>query len=121
MTDQIIQDYKTAVFTRDTHLMNDKFVCMKCRKPLTPETAIAHRITDATNIPFSGFSVLNGITLCPDCTIKANRYHETRGSGVSLYYPFDLYTLISSSFEAAHADCMRQQQEYDEKDIQTTV
>jgi len=62
----------------------------------------AHHITDRNLIPHGGYVKENGISLCPECHIKAEVYHST-GTAVAGYAPDDLYKAINSNLEKAIA------------------
>lgn len=56
--------------------------------------------------PSDGYSLSNGITLCPKHHKKAEVFHQTRGATwVPEFHPDELYTLIASSHQQALADC----------------
>jgi hypothetical protein len=61
----------------------------------------AHHITPREKMPNGGYVKENGISLCPECHIKAEDYLH----GVMYYFddyaPTDLYKLINSSYELA--------------------
>lgn len=62
----------------------------------------AHHITDRHDIPNGGYVSENGITLCPECHLKAERHHMTKGTEfVPGFHPDELYRLIGSSKEIA--------------------
>ena len=63
-------------------------------------TLDAHHIENRNKFQNGGYNILNGISLCDDCHIKAEAYHTT-GVAVENFAPEDLYTLIGSSFEKA--------------------
>lgn len=62
----------------------------------------AHHITDRSKMPNGGYVLENGIFLCPECHLKAEKFHA---SGYQEYepgfHPDDLYKLIGSSHEKA--------------------
>lgn len=62
----------------------------------------AHHITDRHDMPNGGYVAENGISLCPDCHRKAERYHDTgHEESVPGYHPDDLYEMIGSSWQEA--------------------
>lgn len=97
---QIRSKFRNAVYKRDG------YGCKTCNKQFTKETARenldAHHITDRNEIPNGGYVKENGISLCDECHIKAEKYHITEGKEwVEGYHPNDLYKLIDSSKEEA--------------------
>lgn len=60
----------------------------------------AHHITDRNEIVNGGYVVENGISLCVDCHIMAEKYHVT-GIAPEGWHPDDLYCKIGSSKELA--------------------
>jgi 5-methylcytosine-specific restriction endonuclease McrA len=75
----------------------------KCRTCESTEDLVAHHITDRTEMPNGGYVPENGITLCPGCHIKAERFHETGGEEWHEgFHPDDLYGLVGSTKEAAY-------------------
>jgi hypothetical protein len=60
----------------------------------------AHHITDRHLMPNGGYVRENGISLCPDCHVKAEVYHST-GVAHPGYAPDDLYKAINSNLEKA--------------------
>ena len=60
----------------------------------------AHHITNRKEMPNGGYVKENGISLCPDCHIKAEEFHST-GTAVPGYGPDDLYKVINSTLEKA--------------------
>lgn len=62
----------------------------------------AHHITDRNKMPGGGYVKENGITLCPECHAKAERFHQTNGEEHEMgFHPNDLYAIIGSSYEKA--------------------
>lgn len=91
----IRQKFRDLVFERDKHR------CRVCRSLGTDESPLdAHHITDRNHMPRGGYVVQNGISLCPDCHLKAEQFHST-GIACNGYAPNDLYALIGSSYAAA--------------------
>lgn len=98
----IRSNFRTKVFARDGH---------KCRKcGITPENGDegldAHHITDRNELPNGGYVPQNGISLCPECHIQAEVFH-CGGKVPEGFLPVDLYRLIGSSFETAHAASLK--------------
>ena len=55
-------------------------------------------------MPHGGYVKENGITLCPDCHSKAEKWHKSGGvSWEPGYHPNELYAKIGSSYEMAVA------------------
>jgi hypothetical protein len=53
-------------------------------------------------MPNGGYVKENGISLCPKCHLKAERFHMTNGKEWERgYHPIELYRLIGSSKELA--------------------
>lgn len=84
--------FRNVVFTRD------RYQCRVCRDLINPLDA--HHITDRDLMPNGGYVLQNGISLCPECHVKAEVYHST-GTAVPGYSPDDLYKLIGSSYDIA--------------------
>jgi hypothetical protein len=62
----------------------------------------AHHITDRNEIPNGGYVKENGITLCPECHMKAEEYHQSEGMDWPQgFHPNSLYWRIGSSPEEA--------------------
>lgn len=103
---EIRKNFRDAVFKRDGHK------CIMCgitsadwrkanNEVVTGDTYLdAHHITDRHLMPSGGYVKENGISLCPDCHLKAEQFHST---GVSHpgYAPDDLYKKINSTYEKA--------------------
>src|SRR5574339_63559 len=91
-------------YFRDTCYKRDGFRCamcgMKSSKEKAEEELDAHHITDRNLMPNGGYVKENGISLCPDCHVKAEVYHST-GTSVEGYSPDDLYKAINSNLEKA--------------------
>jgi hypothetical protein len=73
---------------------------MKSSKDKAQEELDAHHVTDRSLMPNGGYVKENGISLCPECHIKAEVFHST-GTAVEGYSPEDLYKKINSSYEKA--------------------
>lgn len=76
----------------------------KCRvcgwKPTDDLHLDAHHITDRNEMPNGGYVKENGISLCPECHIKAEHFHST-GEALPGFSPDELYKLIGSNVELA--------------------
>lgn len=59
-----------------------------------------HHITDRNEMPNGGYVKENGISLCDECHILAEIFHQT-GTAHPGFAPEDLYELVGSSYEAA--------------------
>ena len=63
----------------------------------------AHHITDRSEMPNGGYVHENGIALCPECHIKAEKFHQTNGQDWEQgFHPNDLYLKIGSSHKKAY-------------------
>lgn len=90
---KIREAFRTAVFTRDQN---------KCRKCDNTNDLDAHHITDRNKMLYGGYVIENGISLCPECHLKAEVYHHSKGKSFVIgYHPDDLYKLIDSSYYKA--------------------
>lgn len=102
------EDFRTNVLRRDA------FQCAMCGfAPASLSELDAHHITDRNLMPFGGYILPNGITLCtdrspgsPDCHRKAESLNE-KGIAVSGYAPADLYAKIKSSHWDAYHKCLK--------------
>lgn len=89
---KIREHFRAVVFTRD------KFTCKFCDKPAVD----AHHITDRNDIINGGYVLENGISLCDDHHIMAEKFHITEGKEWEEgFHPDDLYKKINSSKELA--------------------
>jgi 5-methylcytosine-specific restriction endonuclease McrA len=95
----IREAFRNAVFKRDGYR------CRVCGRPEKLDGPLdAHHITDRNEMPNGGYVKENGISLCAKCHREAERFHITKGTeSVPGYHPDDLYKLIGSSKEKAHA------------------
>lgn len=93
----IREAFRNAVYKRDNH------TCKVCGyKPVLDAELDAHHITDRTELPNGGYVLENGITLCPTCHKKAEKFHISGGRDWEAgMHPDDLYRLIGSSKEKA--------------------
>jgi len=89
---EIRQKFRDAVFERDGFKCR---VCGEAEKPLD-----AHHVQNRDLMVNSGYCAENGISLCPECHIKAEVFHST-GTALPGFSPDELYALIGSSFELA--------------------
>jgi hypothetical protein len=89
---KIRQLFRDSVFERDEY---------KCRKCGNAGILDAHHITNREAMPNGGYVRENGITLRPDCHVKAEQFYDT-GVAIEGFAPDDLYKLVGSSYESAH-------------------
>jgi hypothetical protein len=90
---QIRQDFNDSVFKRDKH---------KCAFCKITENLDAHHITDRHEMPNGGYVKENGITLCPQHHMDAEKFHMTEGKEwVEGMHQNDLYRKIGSSHSIA--------------------
>lgn len=91
---------------RDACYKRDGFRCAMCGMKSSKDNAEkeldAHHITDRNLMPNGGYVKENGISLCPECHVKAEVFHST-GVAVEGYAPEDLYKAVKSSYEKAVA------------------
>lgn len=90
--------FRLSVFTRDN------FACKICGlgvPQLSPGELDAHHITDINDMPNGGYVAENGITLCPDCHLKAELVQPSDELTFTEFGPEHLYKLIGSSVELA--------------------
>lgn len=91
---------------RDACYKRDGFRCAMCPYKSSMDKAEeeldAHHITDRNQMPNGGYVKENGISLCPECHIKAEVFHST-GTAHPGYAPEDLYKAIKSTLEKAIA------------------
>lgn len=91
--------FRDDVFKRDGHK------CVFCERT---DDLDAHHVTDRSEMPNGGYVRSNGITLCPDHHMKAERFHISGGTEWEPgMHPDDLYALIGSSRERAIRDSER--------------
>ena len=91
--------FRDDVFERDGH---------KCKFCDRTDDLDAHHIRDRTEMPNGGYVRANGITLCPDHHMMAERFHISGGAEWEPgMHPDDLYALIGSSHEKAVRDSER--------------
>lgn len=96
---QIRQQFRNEVFERDGH---------KCAFCECTENLDAHHITDRSEMPNGGYVKENGITLCPEHHLAAEKFHITEGKEWEPnMHPDDLYRMINSSFELAYSKSQR--------------
>ena len=96
---KVRHNFRDSVFKRDGHKCR---VCGISEEKLVSDghNLDAHHITDRRCMPNGGYVPENGISLCPDCHVKAEHFHQT-GESINRYSPEELYTLIGSSLELA--------------------
>lgn len=88
------ENFRSTVFKRDD------YKCVMCKAKPPIEELDAHHITDRTLMPNGGYIKENGITLCKECHLKAEQFHNT-GQAASGFSPDDLYTKINSDYNKA--------------------
>ena len=86
------QRFRDSVFKRDNYKCR---VCDESKLVLD-----AHHITDRNLMPNGGYVKENGISLCPDCHVKAETWTGKKEC-LEVFAPVDLYDLIGSSYELA--------------------
>lgn len=97
---KIREEFRNACLTRDKH------TCRMCgyvpRESFVKDVSYleVHHITDRTEMPNGGYVAENGISLCPDCHLKAEMFHQV-GKAYPGYSPEDLYNIIGSNKELA--------------------
>lgn len=84
----------------DTCLERDGEKCVICGKPAVD----VHHITDRHEMPNDGYAKENGISLCAECHLNAESFHNTDKKSY-IASPRHLYKLIGSSKEKAEAAC----------------
>jgi 5-methylcytosine-specific restriction endonuclease McrA len=89
---EIRTNFRDKTFARDGHKCR---VCSDTSKPLD-----AHHVTDRNLMPNGGYVPENGISLCPECHVKAEVFHST-GTPMPGFSPEELYNLIQSSYDLA--------------------
>lgn len=82
--------FREQVFARDDHK------CRMCGRPAADPHHIVHR----SELPNGGYVKENGISLCADCHLKAEEFHQN-GVPHPGYSPEELYAKIGSSHEKA--------------------
>ena len=84
--------FRYACAKRDKH---------KCRCCGSTEGLTAHHISPRNQMPNGGYVPENGITVCPECHLKAEYFYGKAHDHAWLYLeftPHELYRLIGSSF-----------------------
>lgn len=90
---RVREAFRHNTFNRDGH---------KCSMCGATEDLQAHHITDRSKMPNGGYTMANGITLCPPCHLKAEKFHQTDGKEWEKgFHPDDLYARIGEDFEGA--------------------
>jgi 5-methylcytosine-specific restriction endonuclease McrA len=90
---------------RDVCLKRDNYRCVMCGIASSEEEykdLDVHHINDRSLMPAGGYVKENGISLCSDCHLMAEKFHST-GEAYPGYAPEDLYARIGSSYEQALA------------------
>ena len=92
---------------RESVYRRDQYKCKICGQPESKNCHLdAHHITDRHEMPNDGYSLSNGITLCPTHHLKAEVYHQSHHHNcVPKFSPDELYALIGSSYQQAYLDC----------------
>lgn len=99
------KEFNEKVFARD----RNKCVFCDSIGPLD-----AHHITDRHLMPNGGYVLSNGITVCEEHHLKCEEYHSTNTCEPQ-YHPYELYKLINSSPEKAHADSEKLDPDYEKE------
>jgi predicted restriction endonuclease len=102
---QVRAAFRKAVFTRA------KYCCQKCgmkgvdrQETEEGEPLDAHHVLGRSHFENGGYVKENGISLCTSCHEKAEKFHRTGGKEWEPgYHPNDLYKIIGSSADKAHA------------------
>jgi hypothetical protein len=104
---ELLKKSDIRAFFRNEVYKRDKFKCAICGlKPSGNDwqknyhPLDAHHITDRSYMPFGGYVVQNGISLCHKCHLLAETYHAT-GKAYPGCSPNDLYEVIGSSYDWA--------------------
>ena len=84
-------NFRNEVFNRDGHK------CKICQKT---ENLDAHHIIDRHEIENGGYVKENGITLCPECHLKAEAFHRKLPIPKG-FSPQELFVIIGSSEQQA--------------------
>jgi len=104
-------------------MRRDRYQCRCCGKPgkdrqggdeyleyhsasLSLVDLDAHHIQDRNQMPNGGYVKENGISVCDDCHVLAEVFHQT-GEAVEGFSPEDLFQMIGSSLEEAVAASKR--------------
>lgn len=90
---------------RDSCFKRDKFACVMCGvKASSHDEAMSifdvHHISPRIEMPFGGYVMENGITLCHNDHLKAEEFYST-GVAIPGFSPEELYQRINSSKEKA--------------------
>jgi hypothetical protein len=93
---EIRKNFREAVLTRDG------FICRMCMRSNGVEFLDAHHVIDRSEIENQGYVKENGITLCPNCHILAEREHVT-GIAHPGYSRSELFQMIGSNEELARS------------------
>ena len=95
------ESFREGVYARDDHK------CRVCgmKEGTNGAHLDAHHITDRHQLPNDGYTLSNGITLCPEHHKKAEVWHSThQHCWVPGFTPDELYSMIGSSAAKAYAD-----------------
>jgi 5-methylcytosine-specific restriction endonuclease McrA len=85
------KNFRDSVFKRD----NYKCVTCGCKS----DNMDAHHITNRNFMPNGGYVKENGVSLCPECHLKAEKYQDEPLVGFSAE---ELYRAIKSNYELAY-------------------
>jgi predicted restriction endonuclease len=93
------KEFREGVFERDL------YTCQVCGHT---DNLDAHHITDRHEMPNGGYTLSNGISLCPECHLKAEQFHISNKIMFEAgFHPDDLYNLIDSSYVIAYNDSLK--------------
>jgi len=108
---QIRKEFREAVLARDKYCcrccgakgqdrqLNDNW--KKFHKRIDGLVMLdAHHIIDRSEIINQGYCAENGISVCDECHVKAEKHHQT-GEAEPGFSPDELFALIGSSKEKA--------------------
>jgi 5-methylcytosine-specific restriction endonuclease McrA len=87
---------------RDLCFQRDKHKCACCGS--STDDLTVHHISPRREMPNGGYVLENGITVCPECHIKAEYFYGSTPDHAWLYQeftPHELFKLINSSFDEA--------------------
>lgn len=90
-------------------LVRDDWRCRACGVSIVSTPYSVHHITPRQLMPYGGYVLENGITLCEDCHKCAERFLKLDEASLTPYAsyanyalsPYYLYKVIDSSFEKA--------------------
>lgn len=82
---------------RDDVFNRDGYKCVGCG--CESDKMDAHHITNRNFMPNGGYVKENGVSLCPECHLKAEKYED---EPLDRYSPEELYESIKSNYEIAY-------------------